>query len=106
MASWAGSQAIMAASVALSGGPHVATMSWFAIPVRTLGARFSARGIAVGVALTLVLMLAVAFGVDAGAVIDDPTLVIAPVALLLSVAMFQTVLMHSDIKHRAEAVIA
>jgi diguanylate cyclase (GGDEF)-like protein len=102
---WAGSQLIIAISVAVTGGPLVPTMSWFAIPVVTLGARFSARGIAIGVAYTVALMLAVAFGVDAGAVIDDPPLLIAPLALLISVAMFQTVLMRSDVKYRAEAVI-
>jgi diguanylate cyclase (GGDEF)-like protein len=105
LVSWITSELIMAASVALSGGPHVATMSWLAIPLLTLGARFSQRGIYVGSALSVVLVLAVGFGVDAGAVIDDPTVVVAPVALMVSVAMFQTVLMRSDVKHRAEAII-
>jgi diguanylate cyclase (GGDEF)-like protein len=105
LASWAASQVIMASSVALSGGPHVPTMAWFAIPLMTLGARFSGRGIAVGVALSVILLLAVAFGVDARGVIDNPTLVVAPIALMIAVAMFQTVLMRSDVKHRAEAVI-
>jgi diguanylate cyclase (GGDEF)-like protein len=105
LASWAGSQIIMASSVALSGGPHVPTMAWFAIPLMTLGARFSGRGIAVGVGLSIVLLLAVGFGVDAHAVIQNPTLVVAPIALMIAVAMFQTVLMRSDLKHRAEAVI-
>jgi diguanylate cyclase (GGDEF)-like protein len=95
----------MASSVALSGGPHVPTMAWFAIPLMTLGARFSERGIAVGVGLSIVLLLAVGFGVDAQAVIHNPTLVVAPIALMIAVAMFQTVLMRSDVKHRAEAVI-
>jgi PleD family two-component response regulator len=105
LTSWVGAQIIMAASVALSGGPRAATMSWFAIPLLTLGARFSQRGIIVGSALTTVLLLGVGFAVDAHAVIIDPSLVIAPVALLISVAMFQVVLMRSDVKHRAEAVI-
>jgi diguanylate cyclase (GGDEF)-like protein len=104
-ASWATSQVIMASSVALSGGPHVPTMAWFAIPLMTLGARFSERGIALGVALSIALLLAVGLGVDAHAVIDDPTLVLAPIALMIAVAMFQTVLMRSDVKHRAQAVI-
>jgi diguanylate cyclase (GGDEF)-like protein len=104
-AAWAGSQMIIAISVALTGGPLVPTMSWFAIPVVTLGARFSERGIAVGVAYSIVLMLAVAFGVNAGAVFDNPPLLIAPVALIISIAMFQTVLMRSDVKYRAEAAI-
>jgi diguanylate cyclase (GGDEF)-like protein len=105
LASWATSQVILAASVALTGGPTVATMSWLAIPVLTLGARFSERGIAVGVAFTFILMIAVAFGVDAQAVVDEPPRLIAPLALVTCVAMFQTVLMRSDIKYRAEAVI-
>ena len=102
---WAFSQVSIAGAVALTGGPRVPTMAWFAIPVLTLGARFSERGIAAGVALTLILMLAVAFGVDPHAVIASPPRLIAPIALIASVAMFQTVLMRSDVKYRAEAVI-
>jgi diguanylate cyclase (GGDEF)-like protein len=105
LASWAGSQVIMASSVALTGGPKVPTLAWLCIPMLTVGARFSERGIAVGVIFTLALMFATAFGVDAQAVLDNPTLIIAPVALLICVAMFQTVLMRSDLKYRAEAVI-
>jgi diguanylate cyclase (GGDEF)-like protein len=104
-AAWAASQVIIAVSVALTGGPTEATMAWLVLPLVTLGARFSERGIAVGVAFSIALLLAVAFGVDAQAVIDNPPLVIAPLALMISVAMFQTVLMRSDVKHRAEAVI-
>jgi diguanylate cyclase (GGDEF)-like protein len=104
-ASWATAQVIIAVSVALTGGPTVATMSWFAIPLLTLGARFSERGIAVGVVWTLALMLAVAFGVDAQAVFDEPPILFVPLALIACVAMCQTVLMRSDVKVRAEAVI-
>src|ERR671931_2145629 len=50
-------------------------------------------------------MLAVAFGVDADAVIANPTYVVAPAAMMIAVALFQTVLMRSEIKHRTEAVI-
>jgi diguanylate cyclase (GGDEF)-like protein len=104
-AAWAASQVTIAASVALTGGPAVPTMAWFAIPVLTLGARFSERGIALGLGFTLVLMLAVAFGIDADDVLASPPLLLAPVALVVSVAMFQTVLMRSDVKYRAQAVI-
>jgi GGDEF domain-containing protein len=104
-AAWAASQVIIAISVALTGGPLVPTLSWLALPLVTLGARFSGRGIALGVAFSVALLLAVAFGSDAQAVLDNPPLVIAPLALMISIAMFQTVLMRSDVKHRAEAVI-
>jgi diguanylate cyclase (GGDEF)-like protein len=102
---WVGAQIIIAASVALTGGPNVPTMSWFAIPIVTLASRFSTRGIALGVAITLALMAAVAFGVDAQAVINDPPKLIAPVALVIAVTIFSIALMHSDIHHRTEAVI-
>jgi diguanylate cyclase (GGDEF)-like protein len=102
---WVGSEVIMGAAVALSGGPTIPTMSWFAIPVVTLSARFSARGVIVGVVIALALMLVVAFGVDAHAVIDNPPLLIAPAALVIAMAMLSTALMRSDVEHRGEAVV-
>jgi diguanylate cyclase (GGDEF)-like protein len=104
-AAWAGSEAIIAVSVALTGGPTVATMSWLAIPIVTLASRFSDRGIAVGVATALGLLLAVGFGVDAHAVLHDPTLVIAPAALIGAITMLSIALMRSDVEHRSRAVI-
>jgi len=105
VAAWIASEVIMALSVALSGGPTIPTMSWFAIPLLTVGARFSERGIVAGTAIAVVLLLAVAFGVDAGVVVDNPPLVIAPITLLLCVSMFQTVLMRSEVHYRTAAVI-
>src|SRR5215208_6533954 len=72
-AAWALSEATIAAAVALSGGPETATLSWIAIPVVTLSARFSLRGMLVGVALAIGLVLAVAFITNPGAVIDQLT---------------------------------
>jgi diguanylate cyclase (GGDEF)-like protein len=104
-AAWTASQVIIAASVALTGGPESVAMSWLVLPLITLGARFSERGMAVGVAVTLALMVGVGFGVDAAAVLDDPTLLTAPIALALAIAMMQSVIMRSDVDTRAEAVI-
>jgi diguanylate cyclase (GGDEF)-like protein len=104
-AAWVGSELIMAASVAVSGGPLVPTTAWLAIPVLTLGARFSNRGIALGVALAIGLLVAVELGVNAQAVIANPPLLIAPIALIVCVAMFQIVLMRSEIRLRGEVVI-
>jgi diguanylate cyclase (GGDEF)-like protein len=104
-AAWAASEAIIAVSVALTGGPRVATMSWLAIPIVTLASRFSNRGIAVGVAIATALLLTVAFAVDAHAVVHDPTLVIAPLALLVAVTMLSVALMQSDVEHRSRAVV-
>jgi diguanylate cyclase (GGDEF)-like protein len=104
-AAWAGAEAIIAVSVAISGGPQVATLSWLAIPVITLASRFSIRGVVAGVAIALALLFAVAFAVDAGAVVDEPPLVIAPAALIISIAMLSTALMRSDVEFRSRSVI-
>lgn len=102
---WLGAELIVASSVALSGGPKVATMAWLAIPVVTLPARFSARGVSVGVAIALGLLVAVSFGTDSHAVLDNPPLLIAPAALIVAVAMLSMALMRSDIEHRGECLI-
>jgi diguanylate cyclase (GGDEF)-like protein len=102
---WVGSEVMIAVAVSLTGGPEVATLSWLAIPVVTLSARFSLRGVITGLAIAIALLLAVAFVSDAGAVLDNPPLVMAPLALMLAIAVLSTALMQSDMHHRGEAVI-
>jgi diguanylate cyclase (GGDEF)-like protein len=104
-AAWVGSEVMIAAAVALSGGPIVATLPWLAIPVVTLSARFSLRGVVTGVAIACGLLVAVALGTDTAAVMDNPTLATAPLALILATAVLSTALMQSDVQHRGEAVI-
>jgi diguanylate cyclase (GGDEF)-like protein len=104
-AAWAGSQLMIEMSVALTGGPRSPAMAWAAIPIVTLSARFSARGVMLGLAVTIALMLAVAFGVDASAVLAHPPLLIMPLALAIAVAILSTALMRSDVRHRSAAVI-
>jgi diguanylate cyclase (GGDEF)-like protein len=104
-AAWAGSVATIAIAVGIAGGPQGATLAWLAIPVVTLSARFSLRGVIVGVAIALGLLFAVAFLEDAAHVLDQPVVVMAPAALILSVAILSTALMRSDVEHREEAVI-
>lgn len=104
-AAWAGSQLMIAVAVVLTGGPHSPAMAWFAIPIVTLSARFPARGVILGLAVTVVMMIAVAFGSDAHAVLAEPPLLIMPLALAIAVAILSTALMRSDVIHRSEAVI-
>jgi diguanylate cyclase (GGDEF)-like protein len=102
---WAGSQLMIALAVVLTGGPSSPAMAWFAIPIVTLSARFPARGVLLGLGVTVVMMIAVAFGSDAHAVIAKPPLLIMPLALSIAVAILSTALMRSDVAHRSEAVI-
>lgn len=102
---WVGSQLMITVADAITGGPHSPAMAWFAIPIVTLSARFPHRGVLAGLAVTAVLMVAVAFGTDAHAVIARPPLLIMPLALTIAVAILSTALMQSDVMHRSEAVI-
>ncbi len=102
---WIGSELTIAGAVALAGEQGILALSWMAIPVITLSARFSMRGVVAGVAIAGALVIAVAFGVDPHAVLHAPELVLAPLALVLCVAILSTPLMHSDIQHRTDAVI-
>jgi diguanylate cyclase (GGDEF)-like protein len=104
-AAWIGSEITIAGAVALDGGPRVATLSWLAIPIITLSSRFSMRGVVAGVSIAIALLLTVAFGVATHAVLASPELVIAPLALILCLAVLSTPLMDSDIQHRSDAVI-
>ena len=102
---WVGSVITIAGAVALSGAPGVSVLSWLAIPVMTLSTRFSLRGIVVGVIITIILALTVAYAVDAHAVLHNPVLAIVPVTLIICLAALSTPLMQSDIQHRNDAVI-
>jgi diguanylate cyclase (GGDEF)-like protein len=102
---WAGAELTIAACVLIVGAPFTATLAWLAIPVVTLHSRFSARGVYLGVAIAVALVLAVAAIGDLRGVLDDPVVVFAPIALILAIAILSTALMRSDIEHRGEAVI-
>jgi diguanylate cyclase (GGDEF)-like protein len=104
-AAWVLSGVIIAVALAIGGEKAVPALSWLAIPVITLSARFSMRGVIAGVATTLVLVVAVALGVDWHAFTDNPVVLFAPLTVVICVAVLSTPLMDSDIQHRSDAVI-
>jgi diguanylate cyclase (GGDEF)-like protein len=102
---WAASQCIIALAIVLSGGPDSPALCWLAIPVVTLSARFDRRGVLAGLALTAALVLVTTLGVDARAVVDDPSRVVATLALVGGVGLLSTALMRSDLQYRSESVL-
>ena len=69
-AAWIGSQLMIAISVVLTGGAAAPMLAWLAIPLLTLGARFSERGIAAGLGFSLVILLGVSFTGNPDAVFE------------------------------------
>jgi diguanylate cyclase (GGDEF)-like protein len=104
-AAWASSQVILAGAIALAGGPVSALFAWMALPIVTLGMRFSGRGVWIGVGFTIVLMLGVAFGVYADQVFENPTRLIAPIALVIALGFLQGVVTKTDQDTRARALV-
>ncbi len=104
-AGWALSQLLIAGSIVLSGGLHSPALCWLAIPVVTLSSRFSNRGVAAGLVLTIGLLLAVTVGLDHQAVMDDPSNLIFALGAIGAVGMLTTPLMVSDQAHRSDARI-
>jgi diguanylate cyclase (GGDEF)-like protein len=104
-AAWVGSETMIAGAVVLQGGANVSAISWLAIPVITLATRFSMRGVVAGVLVACSMVLAVGFGCDATAVLHHPEMVVAPLALIICVAVLSTPLMRSEIQHRNDSVI-
>ncbi len=102
---WIASQVLIAVSVLLAGDAGAPALGWLAIPVIGLSARFSYRGVALGVGITLALLAAVGFLSTADRIAEAPTTLIAPAALVIAVAALSSALMRSDIDHRGEAVI-
>jgi diguanylate cyclase (GGDEF)-like protein len=103
--SWVLAQACIASSAALSGGPRSWALMWLAIPVVTVSARLTTHGLIAAVVTTEVLLLAATFGVDAPAVLHNPSSVLYAAATIACVAALSAALMNSDLHHRSKSVI-
>lgn len=104
-AAWMGAQVLISCCLIVTGGPDSPALAWLVIPVITLSARFSLRGIMLGVVFTLALLLVVTVGVDAGAVADNELPIVAAAVVIVCVAVLSTALMRSDVQHRDAAVV-
>ena len=105
LGAWVGSQLVIALSVVLAGSEGFPSFAWFAIPVVTLTTRFSLRGVILGVAITLALMIAVAFGAYGDLVADNPLELLMPIGMIISIAILTTAIMRSDVEHRDRSVV-
>lgn len=98
-------QLAIAVSVVLTGAVGSPATSWLVLPLVTVPARFTGRGVAAGVTATVGLMLLSTVAVEPAAALDAPDAVLFPLALLAGVAILSSALMRSDVQHRGDAVI-
>lgn len=104
-AGWAGSEAVIAACIVITGGAESPALAWLAIPIVTLSARFSLRGVVIGVVVTELMLLAAIASSGWNTFAADPVTPGATGVLIIAVAILSSALMFSDSEHRSEAVI-
>jgi diguanylate cyclase (GGDEF)-like protein len=104
-AGWAASEILIAVCIVITGGATSPALAWMAIPVVTLSARFSTRGVVVGVLTTIALLMLAVVSRNFSSVTENPMYVGSSVAMVISIAILSTALMRSDVEHRTEAVI-
>jgi diguanylate cyclase (GGDEF)-like protein len=97
--------AVLAIGAGLSGGEDSPALPWLVLPAATAAARFRPQVVAVGAALTAVVMCGVSFGVDAQAVLDDPRRLISALTLLVGIAAITNMLTEGELEHRDRAVL-
>jgi diguanylate cyclase (GGDEF)-like protein len=97
--------ALLAVGAGFSGGEDSPALPWLVLPVATAAARFRPQVIVVGAAITAAVMLGVSVGVDAQALVDDPTRLIAALTLLVGITAIAIALTEGELEHRDRAVL-
>jgi diguanylate cyclase (GGDEF)-like protein len=96
---------LLADAVVVTGGAGSPILMWFALPAVTLGARFSTRGIVIGTAYVLALLLGSTVGLDSTAASAHRQELVAAIALVLSTVILSGALVESDRAHRRRSTL-
>ncbi|HEU4702046.1 MAG TPA: diguanylate cyclase [Conexibacter sp.] len=98
-------QATIGVAIALTGGPRSPAQPLLFFSVVSVAARFGGRGVIAAAAYTGAVLLVSTIAVDPAGYAEDPAFVDAAFVCLLGLAACCYVLMHSDVRQRAEAVL-
>jgi diguanylate cyclase (GGDEF)-like protein len=104
-AAWGMLPLLLADAVVTTGGAASPVLMWLALPAVTLGARFSPRGMALGTAYILALLLIATVGLDPATASAHHQELIAAVALVLSTVILSGALVESDRAHRRRSTL-
>jgi diguanylate cyclase (GGDEF)-like protein len=104
-AAWGMLPLLLADAVVTTGGAASPVLMWLALPAVTLGARFSPRGMALGTAYILALLLIATIGLDPATASAHHQELIAAIALVLSTVILSGALVESDRAHRRRSTL-
>jgi diguanylate cyclase (GGDEF)-like protein len=99
------SQLLLGVAIALSGGPQSPGIALTLLPLVTLPARFSARGVWTGLAIGVVVLLGSTLAVDPAGFVADPTYAIAGLCASIGLTVFAQFLMSSEMRQRSSAIL-
>jgi len=102
---WAITPLLLADAVVVTGGPTSPALMWMALPAVTLGTRFDTRGMALGTAYILALLLVATVAFDPTEASENSQTIIASVALVLSTVILSGALVESDRAHRRRSTL-
>jgi diguanylate cyclase (GGDEF)-like protein len=97
--------AVTTLGTGLSGGESSPALAWMILPVALSAARFRPQVVIVGAAITAAAMFGVCLAIDAQGLVDDPTLLISALTLLIAITAIMTALMEGELEHRDRAVL-
>jgi diguanylate cyclase (GGDEF)-like protein len=98
-------QVILAAAVALTGGPESITLPWLVLPTAFTAARFRGVVVSAYVGIAIALLLAATIGTDPSAFAAEPGPVLIALVLLVSITTVVYVLSAAEVEQRGEAVL-
>lgn len=104
-AAWCLAQIGIGVAVALTGAATSYAIAWLAIPIATLPARFSLRGVIAGVVFTLGVLLVATVAPDPAQAQDDFLYILCAAVVVISIALYGVPLMTSDAEHRSGSLI-
>ncbi len=96
---------LLADAVVVTGGAASPVLMWFALPAVTLGVRFEPRGIALGTAYIVALILIGTVGLDPASAAAHREELVAALALVLSTVILSGALVESDRIHRRSSTL-
>jgi diguanylate cyclase (GGDEF)-like protein len=98
-------QVLLGVGIALSGGPRSPGIALMLLPLVTLPARFSARGVWTGLAIAVVVLLGSTLAVDPALFAADPTYTTAGLCASVGLTVFAQFLMSSEMRQRSSAIL-
>lgn len=98
-------QVLIGVGIALSGGPRSPAIPMLLLPLITLPARFSSRGVYAGLGISVAVLLACTVAVDPVRFAQDPTYALAGLASAAGLTAFANTLMRTELKQRSDAVL-